>query len=158
MLLVGVDPGSRFCGFALLQVEKNRIIAAGCEALALDAKLDFPYRLLELKRILTDRLERYRPEEAAVEEIFYGKNIQTAITLGQVRGVILLALAECGVKIHHFSPREIKKAVTGNGNASKKQVRYMVQKLVPLTTMPSQDDATDALASAICLFHRMRGF
>ena len=99
-------------------------------------------------------IAEYKPDIAVVETIFYGKNIKSAFTLGHARGVIMLALAQHDIKIEEYSPREVKKSVVGNGNASKEQVAYMVQKILNLSTKPKTEDAADALAIALCQFNK----
>ena len=106
----------------------------------------------EIKKII----EEYKPDLAAVESIFYGKNIRSAFSLGHVRGVILLILAENKIKITEFSPREVKKSVVGNGNASKEQVKFMVGKFLGIEIDKKTQDAADALANALCLYNKIR--
>lgn len=106
----------------------------------------------EIKKII----EKYKPEISAVETIFYGKNIRSAFTLGHVRGTIILALAEQKIRIMEYSPREIKKSVVGNGNASKEQVKFMVEKILKTNFDNKSQDATDALAIALCQFNKDR--
>jgi crossover junction endodeoxyribonuclease RuvC len=101
-------------------------------------------------------IDEYKPDIAAVETIFYGKNIKSAFTLGHARGAILLALAQRKIKIVEYSPREVKKSVVGNGNASKEQVEYMVKKILKIDIKPETQDATDALANALCLFNKIK--
>ena len=99
-------------------------------------------------------IAEYKPDIAVVETIFYGKNIKSAFTLGHARGVIILALAQHNIEIEEYSPREVKKSVVGNGNASKEQVEYMVQKILNLDNKPETQDAADALAIALCQFNK----
>ena len=101
-------------------------------------------------------LEEYKPEIAAVESMFYGKNFQGIFSLGHARGVILLALAQLDIPIAEYTPKEVKKAITGNGNASKQQIRYMVGQILPLTKSNLTSDAADALAIALCHHNRNR--
>jgi crossover junction endodeoxyribonuclease RuvC len=107
-------------------------------------------RLAHIYRELCALLERYRPEAAAVEELFFGKNVNTAITVGQARGVALLALAQADISIHEYKPSEVKQAVAGYGGADKKQMQEMVRLTLRLDKVPRPDDAADALAIAIC--------
>lgn len=156
MLILGIDPGSRFCGYGLIQTEKNKIVAAGCDVMVLKQTLPLSERLLSLKQQLDEIIGKYQPDIAAVETIFYGKNIQSAFTLGHARGVILLVLAEKQIPFFEYSPREIKLSIVGNGNASKKQVRYMVQQGLKLKHAPTSEDAADALAIAMTHFNKKR--
>jgi crossover junction endodeoxyribonuclease RuvC len=156
VVILGIDPGSRFCGYGILQLEKRTIVAAGCEVIRINEKLDLSERLKILYREIIQILDTYKPDVVAVESIFYGKNIQSAFTLGHARGVILLAIAEKGIKFSEYSPREVKKSVVGNGNASKKQIRYMVQQILKLKTAPPNEDSADALAIALCHYQRFK--
>jgi crossover junction endodeoxyribonuclease RuvC len=112
-----------------------------------------PRRLLELHDRLTELLALHTPDTAAVESLFFQKNVRTAITVGQARGVILLTLARGGVPVSEYTPQEIKQAVTGYGGAEKRQVQAMVRALLELQETPKPDDAADALAVAICHAH-----
>ncbi len=156
MIILGIDPGSINCGYGILQIEKRRIVAAGCDVVQVNPKLSLPVRLKKIYEEISKVVAEYKPDIAAVESIFYGKNIKSAFTLGHARGVILLSLAEADIPIEEYSPREVKKSVVGNGNASKEQVEYMVKKIINLKTSPKTQDATDALAVALCQFNKER--
>ncbi len=156
MIILGVDPGSRYCGYGLLQVENRKVIAAGCDVIDVTKAKTLPDRLVLLHEQLCNILDEYQPVVAAVESMFFHKQVKSIFTLGHARGVILLALAKKGVQIEEYSPREIKKAVVGNGAASKMQVRYMVNQLYQLKESPRRDDAYDALAIATCHFNRVK--
>jgi crossover junction endodeoxyribonuclease RuvC len=140
----------------LLELEKRRIVAAGCDVIHIDEKKPLTERLCILYREIRKIIDEYKPQFAAVESIFFGKNIQSVFTLGHARGVIMLALAQEGIPIMEYSPREIKKAVVGNGNASKQQVRYMITQLLPITQSNLTSDAADALAIALCYYNKNR--
>lgn len=131
-------------------------MAAGCEVIKIDQRKPIPERLCIIYEEISKVLKEYKPDFAAVETMFFGKNFQGIFTLGQARGVILLALAQTGIPVFEYSPREIKKAVVGNGNASKQQVRYMIEQLLPLSKENLSSDAADALAIALCHHHRTR--
>ncbi len=154
MILLGIDPGSRICGYGILEVEKHKILAAGCGTIKNKEKESLSERLLVVYNGLKKIIEEYKPDVAAVENIFYGKNIQSSFTLGHVRGVILLLLAQYGIPCYEYSPREIKQSVVGSGSASKKQVVYMVQSILQLKTQVVTYDAADGLAAALCLFNK----
>jgi len=156
VIIIGIDPGSRFCGYGLLEINERRILAAGCDVINMLKGKDLPERLEILFDAINDILREYKPDIAVVESIFYHKQIRSVFTLGQARGVILLALAQNDIPIVEYSPREVKKAVVGNGNASKQQVRYMVNQILNLHNKPAQDDAYDALGLALCHYHRIR--
>ena len=154
MIILGIDPGSLNVGYGILQVEKRKIVAAGCDTIKINPKLQLSKRLVQIHFGLDKVIAEYKPDIAVVETIFYGKNIKSAFTLGHARGVIILALAQHNITIEEYSPREVKKSVVGNGNASKEQVEYMVQKILNLSTKPKTEDAADALAIALCQFNK----
>ncbi len=156
MIILGIDPGSLNCGYGILQIEKRRIVAAGCDVVQVNPTLSLPIRLQKIYDEISKVIAEYKPDIAAVESIFYGKNIKSAFTLGHARGVILLSLAKAGIPIEEYTPREVKKSVVGNGNASKEQVEYMVKKIINLKRSPKTQDATDALAVALCQFNKIR--
>lgn len=156
MIIIGIDPGSHICGYGILKLENNRIVAAGCDVIKIDSTLDLAERLAVIYSEIDQIIDEYKPNIAAVETIFYGKNIKSAFTLGHARGAILLALAQRKIKIVEYSPREVKKSVVGNGNASKEQVEYMVKKILKIDIKPETQDATDALANALCLFNKIK--
>jgi crossover junction endodeoxyribonuclease RuvC len=115
-----------------------------------------PQRLLELHRNLMEILLLHRPEGGAVEKLFFQRNVRTAISVGQGRGVVLLALAQAGIPVGEYTPLEVKQAVVGYGGADKNQVQQMVRVLLELQNIPKPDDAADALAVAICHLHSVR--
>ena len=154
MIILGIDPGSLNVGYGILQVEKRKIVAAGCDTIKINPKLQLSERLVQIHLGMDKVIAEYKPDIAVVETIFYGKNIKSAFTLGHARGVIILALAQHNITIEEYSPREVKKSVVGNGNASKEQVEYMVQKILNLNTKPKTEDAADALAIALCQFNK----
>jgi crossover junction endodeoxyribonuclease RuvC len=156
LILLGIDPGSRFCGYGILQLEQGKIVAAGCDHITIDPALSLPERLSYIYQEMDSIVRTYKPNVAAVESIFYGKNIQSAFTLGHVRGVLLLLLANYGLDIASYSPKEVKKSVVGNGNATKQQVKYMVQKSLQLSKEPPSEDAADGLALALCHYNKIR--
>lgn len=156
MIIIGFDPGTRFCGYGIIEADKRKIIAAGCDVIKLSSKLKLSGKLAELFQRITAVLEEYKPDIAVIETIFYGKNIQSSITLAHARGVILLACALSNIRVFDYSPREIKKAVTGNGNASKSQVRGMIQKIIGLKEPIQSEDASDALSVAYTHFNKIK--
>ena len=156
MIILGIDPGSLNCGYGILQIEKRRIIAAGCDVIQVKSTLSLPDRLKIIYEEISRVIAEYKPDIAAVESIFYGKNVRSAFTLSHARGVILLSLAQADIPVMEYSPREVKKSVVGNGNASKEQVEYMVKKIVNLKNKPTTQDATDAMAVALCQYNKER--
>lgn len=154
MIILGIDPGSQICGYGILQMENKKIIAAGCDIIRTGNSAVLGKRLTCIYKKIIEVIDEYKPDVAAVETIFYGKNIKSAFTLGHARGVVMLALAQRNITVYEYSPREVKKSVVGNGNASKEQVEYMVKKIIKLKSEPPSSDATDALAVALCQFNK----
>ncbi len=154
MRILGVDPGTQVCGYGVIETN-------GADARALDygvAKArgaSLPARLKVVYDGLQEVIERHRPDVVAVEGAFYQKDVRAAIKIGEARGVALLAAAQQGIEVVEYAPAEVKKAVTGNGNASKPQVQQMVRVILRLPEVPSPADAADALAIAVCHFHRL---
>ena len=156
MIILGVDPGSRFCGYGIIQSEKNNIVAAGCGTITLKPNLSSPEKLELVFDEISGLIREYQPNALAIETVFLGKNLKSILVLSQVRGVIILAAQISKIPVFEYSPREIKKSTVGNGNASKQQVQYMIQKLIPLNKKPITTDASDGLAIAYCHFNKLR--
>jgi crossover junction endodeoxyribonuclease RuvC len=157
MLVIGIDPGTATTGYGLvLEKEDGSLSVLDFGAILTPADMPMPERLLELHRKLKDLLLLHRPPTGAVEKLFFQKNVRTALTVGQARGVVLLAMAETGMEIAEYTPLEVKQAVTGFGGADKNQVQEMVRALLDLPEIPRPDDAADALAVAICHAHSHR--
>jgi crossover junction endodeoxyribonuclease RuvC len=150
MRTLGIDPGTAIMGWGIVDEAGGALSLVGVGAFTTPAGMPQAERLARIYADLGALIERYRPEEAAVEELFFGKNVNTAITVGQARGVALLALAQAGVSIHEYKPSEVKQAVAGYGGADKKQMQEMVRLTLRLDKVPRPDDAADALAIAIC--------
>ena len=144
--VLGIDPGSRNCGYGLISAD-GQYIASG--TIAVNPRGPLHKRLMELYGGLSDIISRYEPSGAAVEKIFFAKSVRSALGLGHARGVALLAVAEGGLEFYEYSPLEVKKAVVGYGRAEKKQVQEMVKHILGINTRLSPDGA-DALALAIC--------
>ncbi len=150
-LALGLDPGTATTGYGLVrQRPDGSLEAVGFGVITTPKDLPAPERLDLLYQELTQLLETHRPQTAAVEKLFFQKNISTAITVGQARGVLLLALAQNGLDVAEYTPNEVKQAVAGYGSADKRQVQEMVRVLLALPEIPRPDDAADALAIAIC--------
>jgi crossover junction endodeoxyribonuclease RuvC len=150
MIILGVDPGTATTGYGLIkkQGQKYELIDFGC--ILTPAKTPLHDRLDTIFEELSEIIEKHKPEQIAVEEIFFAANARTAIAVGQARGVILLAGKKKGLEIYEYTPLEVKMALTGYGRADKKQIQAMVKALLSLTEIPKPDDAADALAIAIC--------
>jgi crossover junction endodeoxyribonuclease RuvC len=156
MRVLGIDPGLAIVGHAVVEEDGStlRLIEAG--VIRTSAKRSIPERLQKIYRELGKIVAEYDPEAAGVEELFFSRNVTTAISVGQARGVSLLALADVGLPIAEYSPPQVKEAITGYGNADKRQVQEMVRMLLNLPEAPRPDDAADAVAVAICYLHRAR--
>lgn len=155
MRILGVDPGSRVCGYGVLEVADDvRYIYVECGVLTARPELPMEQRLGEIARWLTDVITELRPAIVAVEDVFSRVNVSSALALAQARGMVLAVAGMAGLAVHSYTPTMVKKTVTGRGRASKEQVARMVQTLVGLQTLP-RADAADALAVAIT--HAQRG-
>jgi crossover junction endodeoxyribonuclease RuvC len=150
--LLGIDPGLRFTGWGLIDVDGNRLCHVADGVIATDSAESVPSRLKALHDALRDLLDRYRPAETAVEETYVNRNGAATLKLGYARGVALLAPALAGVPVTEYAAKTVKMAVVGTGGAEKEQVAMMVRRLLPGATM-RRNDAADALAVAICHAH-----
>lgn len=153
MIVLGIDPGTAICGYGLVEIVGNHIKVLDYGAITTDAKMKPEDRLLKIHRELSYIIEKYKPEIMGVEQLFFNKNIKTAIPVGQARGVVLLCAAQHNLKLVEQTPIQIKQSVVGYGRATKEQVIYMVTKLLNLKAAPKPDDVADALAVAICTTH-----
>ena len=151
MAVIGIDPGTAITGYGIVEEERDgslKALAYGVIETLSDREM--PSRLLTLYHELSAILLLHRPESAAVEKLFFQRNVRTAMTVGQARGVVLLALQEYKLQIGEYTPLEVKQSVAGYGGADKRQVQLMVKTLLGLDEIPKPDDAADALAIAIC--------
>lgn len=156
MLIIGIDPGTATTGYGLV-----RETLAGVEVVDYGVILTAPNerpetRLLQLFNELNRIMLLYQPQSGAVEKLFFQRNVSSAISVGQARGVALLTMAQNSVPVSEYTPLEVKQAVTGYGGADKNQVQQMVKALLGLESIPKPDDAADALAIAICHLHSMK--
>ena len=157
MLVIGVDPGTAITGYGVVEeAEDGSLTAVDYGSIETTADDSMPERLMQLYKQLKELINLHQPESGAVEKLFFARNVRTALTVGQARGVALLALAEAGVVLAEYTPNEVKQAVAGFGGADKSQVQKMVQALLGLEEIPQPDDAADALAVAICHLHSAR--
>jgi crossover junction endodeoxyribonuclease RuvC len=149
--VLGVDPGTAVTGYGVvLRRENGSLTLLECGVIRTSPKDPLPSRIRDIFLGIQEILHRFGPGSVAVEDVFQGKNVRSALTLGHARGAILLAAALQDLFIAEYSPREIKKAVVGTGNATKDQVAYMVQRHLRLKTPPSPTDAADGVAAALC--------
>lgn len=154
MRVLGIDCGGEYTGYGVVeQDEAGGLRCIVCGAVRLNTKRPLPQRLSQIFHELQAVVEKHQPEVAAVEEVFYAANAKSALKLGQVRGVALLLASECGLEVAEYAPLAIKSAVVGYGKAEKVQVQMMVTRLLKLDSPPEPQDASDALAVAICHLH-----
>ncbi len=151
--ILGIDPGLATIGYALVDKETNHFDVLEYGVIKTSADKSDVERLEIIHRNIEALIKEFQPEEMAVEELFFNKNVKTAIVVGQARGVILLAGSQAGLKVAEYTPLQIKQAVVGYGRAEKKQVQQMVKSLLNLSEIPRPDDAADALAISICHGH-----
>lgn len=150
MIILGIDPGTLIAGYGVIEKKGNIVRLLDVGVIKNGPDVSMPLRLKKIYSGLCGVIERYLPDEFAIETAFYSKNAQSALKIGQARGVAILAGVNHELPVTEYSPREIKKSVTGKGAASKEQVQFMMMSLFKLTTPPKYFDATDALATAVC--------
>ena len=157
MRVFGIDCGTEYTGFGCVETDETardpRLVSLTCGAIKLNKKESTALRLMQVHAELTALITQYQPDIVAIEEVFYSVNPKSALKLGQVRGVAILAAAGCGLAIAEYAPLSIKSAVVGYGLAKKEQVQFMVARLLGLATLPEPADAADALAICICHIH-----
>ncbi len=153
MIILGIDPGLTNTGYGFIQYEKKKIelIDYGC---ILTYKKDaFSIRIKKIYYRIKKIIEEYNPCEVAIEEIFFNKNVRSALTVSKVHGMVAITIALMGLELYEYTPLQIKQAIVGNGRAEKHQVQSMVKILLNLSEIPQPDHAADALATAICHTH-----
>lgn len=153
MIVLGIDPGTASTGYGVVKGDGLGLVSlVECGVIRTRARDPLPSRLLEIFEGVTELLARHKPDALSVEDVFYAKNVRTTVVLGHARGVVLLAGQQAGVAIHEIPPAEIKKAVVGNGAATKEQVQFMLTRLLKLKSVPQPSDAADGVAAALaCL-------
>lgn len=150
MITIGIDPGSLITGYGIVATDGKKMSATAFGVVRTDAKSAMPVRLKKIYDALAALIDVHRPKRLSLETAFYGKNVQSALKLGQVRGAVMLLGINAGLEVAEYAPREVKKAVTGNGAAAKEQVEFMVKRVLELETVGAFYDASDALAIALC--------
>ncbi len=153
MRVLGVDPGTALTGYAVIEEEGQALRALTIDVIRTEAHTPLPQRLRVIYHALRDVIATYRPDAAAVESLFFSRNVRTAMAVGQARGVVLLALAEADLPIAEYTPLVVKQTITGYGGADKAQMQEMIRLLLNLPTRITPDDAADAAAVAICYLH-----
>ena len=150
MRILGIDPGIAIVGFGLIESNRGSVRMLQYGAVTTEAGLPLATRLVQIENDMTALIAQLKPDEIAVEELFFSKNITTGIAVAHGRGVILCTAERLGVPIFEYTPMQVKQAVAGYGLADKKQVMDMTKRLLKLKAVPKPDDAADALAIAIC--------
>ncbi len=150
MIILGIDPGIAITGYGVLEQNGNRFKPIEYGVIRSGKEMDTPERLRLIHTGLTEIIEKFQPEHMAIEQLFFNKNVKTALTVGHARGVVMLTACLRGMIVSEYTPLQVKQAVVGYGRADKKQVQYMVKSILNLDKIPKPDDAADALAIAIC--------
>ena len=156
MKILGIDPGLIQTGYGIITINNNdpKIVDYGVVKPIVNDQL--ASRLLTIFGDVSEIINIHKPSIFSIEDVFYGKNAKSALRLGQARGAAMVAAASAGLSIHEYSARKIKQAVTGNGNAHKQQVQFMVKATLKMDKLPEPVDASDALATALCHFQQFR--
>jgi crossover junction endodeoxyribonuclease RuvC len=154
MIVLGIDPGTAITGWSVVREEADgHPTLVDCGTIQTTASTPLPQRLRQIFQKVTALVARYEPQTVAVEEVFFSKNVRTAMSVGQARGVILLAAALADLPVHGYTPLQVKQAISGYGSADKAQVQQMTALLLGLDAVPTPDDAADAIAVAVCHLH-----
>jgi crossover junction endodeoxyribonuclease RuvC len=156
VLVLGIDPGTAITGYGLVREEDEGLSLVDFGVITTPPGQPLPQRLRSIYKGLAQVIGEHRPHSAAVEELFFSRNVRTALSVGHARGVALLALADAELPIYEYKPLEVKQAIAGYGGADKQQVQEMVRMLLNLDHVPRPDDAADAVAVAVCHIHTAR--
>jgi crossover junction endodeoxyribonuclease RuvC len=151
--ILGIDPGIAIVGFGFVDKIGHKVVPVQYGSIQTEAHTDSEVRLLEIYNALHELIDKYKPDAVAIEKLFFNRNVTTALTVGQARGVIMLAAVQKGLPIGEYTPLQVKQAIVGYGKAEKKQVQEMVKMFLHLSAVPKPDDVADALAIAICHAH-----
>jgi crossover junction endodeoxyribonuclease RuvC len=156
-VVLGIDPGTASTGYGVvLQTTKGDFELLACGVIRTYPEQPMPERLLEIFQDIRNLVREFQPHEAAVEQLFFGRNVTTAISVGQARGAALLAAAIEGLPVAEYTPASVKQALTGYGNADKQQMQLMVRQILNLAEIPRPDDAADGVAVALCHLQTVR--
>ena len=150
MIILGIDPGVATIGFGVLKAQRGKNTLLQYGVITTPPGIPLSNRLLQISNDMEEQIHAFHPDEMAVEELFFTKNITTGIAVAHGRGVILCAAEKCGVPLYEYTPSQVKLAVVGYGKAEKRQVMDMTRRLLGLASVPRPDDAADALALALC--------
>jgi len=154
--VLGIDPGIRTTGFGIIDSNAKRLSLIACGTINPKISDALPLRLNHLFEEVDSIINKFSPDIFSIEDMFYSKNVKTAMILGQARGAMIIAAAQANINIFEFAPRKVKMSVCGNGGASKEQVQYMVIKILNLKDMPGSLDVSDAIAVGICCLNQVR--
>ncbi len=158
MRIMGIDPGIAVTGYGMVDRAGNRLLPVKYGCLRSASDMPQHLRLRKLYQGLAQLLIDYKPDCLAIEELFFNRNVRSAMLVGQAHGVALLAAADAGIEVYEYTPLQVKQAVVGHGRAEKRQVQWMTRIILGLGEMPRPDDAADALAVAICHANRSRSW
>ena len=154
MRVLGIDCGTEYTGYGVVELcQDDTLVCLSCGAIKLSPRDPLPTRLATIFQSLGAVIRTHRPDQVSIEDVFYALNVKSALKLGQVRGVAMLAAASAGLWVAEYSPLSVKSSVVGYGRAEKQQVQQMVMRLLHLAEVPEPSDAADALAIAICHLH-----
>jgi crossover junction endodeoxyribonuclease RuvC len=151
--ILGIDPGIAIVGFGFIDKEGSKLIPVQYGAIQTNSKTEGSLRLKQVFDTMGELIDRYKPDAVAIEKLFFNKNVTTALTVGEARGVLMLAAVQRGIPIAEYTPLQVKQSIVGYGRAEKKQVQEMVRIFLRLSAVPKPDDVADALAIAICHAH-----
>ncbi len=153
MRILGIDPGIAIVGFGVIEIIKKKIMVVGYGAITTSTDQSFAQRLLTIQSNMQSLIETYNPTTCGMEELYFSKNVKTAMAVSHARGVILCAVEGQGIPVSSYSPTTVKQVLTGYGAAEKKQMQYMVKETLHLKKIPKPDDVADALAVAVCHYY-----
>ena len=154
-IILGIDPGTLIMGYSIIECKGNNVHLHEMQSLKLHSRIEGYERLHLIYQKVTQIIKEFKPDEFAIEAPFFGKNVQSMLKLGRAQGVAIAAAMQSHLPITEYSPRKVKQAITGNGNAAKEQVWKMLQQILILKEMPDYFDATDALAVAMCHHYQL---
>ena len=156
MRILGIDPGIAIVGYGIVDKEGNRYKTVAYDAVTTKAHTPLEDRLEKVYNGVCEIIKEYKPDAMSIEELFFNNNAKTALTVGQARGVIILAAVQNHIPVYEYTPLQVKQALTGYGRASKTQIQQMMKSMLGLTEVPKPDDVADALAIAVCHGNSMR--
>jgi len=155
-IIIGIDPGLASTGFGVIVIENDEEIPIDFGVIQTSKEKDLNIRLNEIYKHLKKLINKYKPSAIAIEDIYFCKNLKTAILVAQARGVALLSTAEMGIPVFEYSPLQVKQAIVGYGKATKEQVQKMIKSILKLEKIPGSDHAADSLAIALCHAHSIK--